>query len=162
MHFSTLQASGKLLMLAGIATLAMCNLGRAQCCTSSSIGGEVMGGAIVEAFDPEAELEEPIDPARTINLTIVVPEKTIVKVNGEPTFTKGIVRNYIVRDLKPGKKYKFLIEGQYVNQAEAVYYDKEEVTIEAGSQQRVVLHLRRVARPPKPAPAVPPVPVPAA
>ena len=148
--------AGKLFLLAGVATLGLASTGRAQCCNNGSMGIEygapmMIGGMV----DPGDELLEPDDPSKMINLTIVVPEKALVKVNGEPTFTKGVVRQYVVRGLKPGKKYKFVITAEYVNEHQAVYKAEKPVTLDSGSSERVVLPLHRVARPKPPEPAAP-------
>jgi uncharacterized protein (TIGR03000 family) len=111
---------------------------------------------------PEALLETVDNPTEIINLTIVVPEKALIIVNKEPTFTTGTVRNYIVRGLKAGKTYKFEVEGILKNEFGAVYVAKEEVKVAAGASQQVVLHLRRKNRPILPdAPAIPPIAPPA-
>ncbi len=153
MHSTTLWA-GKLLLLAGIATLSLSSTSRAQCCNNGSMGIEYGAPMIVGELDPEAELIEPDDPTKMINLTVVAPEKAKVIVNGEETFTKGVVRNYVVRGLKPGKSYKFEIVGEYTNEFKAVYRAKEVVNIPAGSSGRTVLHLHRVKRPEEPKPPV--------
>lgn len=125
--------------------------------------GMSMGGGMV--VSPDALLDETDDPGRTINLSVVVHDKAIVIINGEPTFTKGNYRPYIVRGLVAGKKYKFDVEGIFVNETGAVYAAKETVTIDAGGSQQLVLHLRRRNRPPPPPPGVlvlPPALAPAA
>ncbi len=134
---STFFWAGKLLLLAGVATLGLANVGRAQCCNNGSMGIEYGAPMMIGEIDPAAELIEPDDPAKTINLTVVVAEKALVKVNGEPTFTKGVVRQYVVRGLEPGKKYKFTVEAEYVNEHQAVYKAKKDVTLTAGSSERV-------------------------
>ncbi len=118
---------------------------------------------IATEIDPSVLLEETDDPAKIINLVVVVHDKAIVTINGEPTFTKGVVRPYIVRGLKPGSKYKFKVEGLHKNETGAEYYATDEVTVAAGDAKQVVLHLRRRNRAPQPpAPAAPAVPPPAA
>lgn len=149
--------AGKLLLLAGVAALGLANVGRAQCCNNGSMGIEYGAPMIIgEMVDPAAELIEPDDPAKTINLTIVVPEKALVKVNNEPTFTKGVVRQYVIRGLKPGKKYKFVVQAEYVNEHQAVYKAEKTLTLDSGSSERVALPLHRVERPKPPAPGAPP------
>lgn len=132
----------------------------AQCaCAAQSVQ---MGGMLIET-NPEADAEslliENDDPLKIINLTVVVHDKAIVKINGEPTFTKGVSRPYIVRGLKEGKSYAFEVVGTFTNEHGAVYEAKETVNIKAGDSKQVVLHLRRVKRPPQPPVPVLPVPV---
>lgn len=139
--------------------------------TIQSSGMAYEGGMMVEGgatISPEAWLEEPNDPARNINLTVIVHEKAIVSINGEPTFTMGTLRPYIVRGLENGKKYKFDVEGVFKNETGAEYAAKETITLQAGGSQQVVLHLRRRNRtkppvvPPPPATPAPAAPAPAA
>lgn len=120
-----------------------------------------MGG--VPVLSPEDLLDVVDDPAKIINLTVIVQEKATVIVNGEPTETLGLVRPYIVRNLRVGKQYKFEIEGLFVTEGGAEYYDKETVILIAGEQRQVVLQLHRRKRELPPAlpvvPTVPTVPV---
>ncbi|MDZ4848955.1 MAG: hypothetical protein SGI77_06655 [Pirellulaceae bacterium] len=127
----------------------------------------ISGGMVVEynaTLDAQSLLVEVDDPAKIVNLMVIVHEKAIVSVNGEPTVTMGTSRPYIVRGLEAGKKYKFEIVGVYQTEALAEYAAKETVTVEAGGTKQVVLHLRRRNRiipppvfllaPPPPAPVL--------
>ncbi len=137
---------------------------RAQAPCVSAISAVYSGGMPSESateIDPSSLLEEVDEPAKIINLTVVVPEKAVVKINGEPTFTKGVVRPYIVRGLKAGSKYKFKVEGLYKNETGAEYFASDEVTVAAGESKQVVLRLRRKNREPPP-PGAPPAPAPGA
>ena len=123
--------------------------------------GMMMGNGM--AISPDALLDESDDPGKTINLTVVVHDKAIVTINGEPTFTMGTSRPYIVRGLVNGKKYKFVVEGLFKNETGAEYFATETVTIDAGGSQQVVLQLRRRNRPKPPvAPPAPAAPAPVA
>ncbi len=117
--------------------------------------GLVYESSLPPMSEADALLAEVDNPAELINLTVIVHEKAIVLINGEPTFTMGTTRPYIVRGLKVGKTYKFEIEGILKNESGAEYAAKEIVTVKAGeASQPVVLHLRRRNRP-KP-PVLPP------
>lgn len=136
----------------------------AQCACAGSSQGIIYGGAESDStiLGQEALLDNVDNPAEMINFTVVVPEKAIVSFNGEPTFTKGSVRNYVVRGLKPGKTYKFDVTALLVNEFGAEYAAKEEVKVLAGETKQVVLQLRRQKRtPPPPAPLMPPPVAPA-
>ena len=114
------------------------------------------------AMSPDALLYEPDNPAEIIHLTVIVQDKAIVSVNGEPTDTMGTIRPYIVRGLEAGKKYRFVVEGLFKTETGAEYAAKEMVTVVAGSSQQVVLQLRRRNRTPPPpvilaVPVAPPV-----
>ena len=131
----------------------------AQCACAGSSQGIIYGGVESSTILGQEALLDTVDnPAEMINFTVIVPEKAIVSFNGEPTFTKGSVRNYVVRGLKSGKTYKFDVTGLLVNEFGAEYAAKEEVKVAAGETKQVVLQLRRQKRtPPPPAPLVPPV-----
>jgi len=136
----------------------------AQCaCPGSSqamIYGTVDNGSSI--LGQEELLDNADKPEEIINFTVIVPEKAIVSFNGEPTFTKGSVRSFVVRGLKAGKTYKFDVTGLLVNEFGAEYAAKEEVKVAAGEVRQVVLQLRRQKRAPlpAPAPAFPPAPAP--
>lgn len=136
-----------------------------QCCGNNSSGGIVYEGIpISEELSSEDLLREIDDPTKIINLTVVVHDAAVVKVNGEETETKGTLRPYIVRGLTPGKKYKFEIEGLVKTKTGAEYFAKEEVVLTAGESKQVILHVRRRNRtpPPAPAPLIPPAVSPSA
>lgn len=123
----------------------------AQCaCGGNGAQGVIYESAAGSMSESDALLQETDNPAEIFNLTVVVQDKAIVIVNGEPTFTTGSVRNYIVRGLKPGKSYKFVVEGLFKNPTGAEYAAKEDFTIKAGESKQVVLHLRRKNRTPPP------------
>lgn len=132
----------------------------AQCCGNRPVGDVVYEGVpISEELSPEELLHEIDDPAKVINLTVIVNEKAVVKVNGEETETKGTLRPYIVRGLTPGKSYKFTIEGLVTTKTGAEYFAKEEVVLKAGDNKQVVLHVHRRNRtPPAPTPTAPVAP----
>ncbi|MFO1064920.1 MAG: hypothetical protein U0892_13730 [Pirellulales bacterium] len=140
---------------------------QAQCCGAAAAYGQSptnLGSLDDPVFmDASALLNETDDPAKVFNLIVVTPEKSVVSINGEETFTKGSVRKYIARGAKPGAKYKLEVVGKFKNEFGAEYEAKETVMIEAGGTQQVVLHLRRVKRTPPPViPMMPPAVNPAA
>lgn len=124
--------------------------GQGCACGGNAAQGFVYESAAGQMSEADALLQEIDDPSQIFNLTVVVQDKAIVTVNGEPTFTTGSVRNYIVRGLKPGKSYKFVVEGLFKNPTGAEYAAKEEFTIKAGESKQVVLNLRRKNRTPPP------------
>jgi len=94
-----------------------------QCCGNNSSGEIVYEGApIAQELSSEDLLREVDDPTKIINLTVIVNEAAVVKINGEETETKGTLRPYIVRGLTPGKKYKFEIEGLVKTKTGAEYF----------------------------------------
>jgi uncharacterized protein (TIGR03000 family) len=137
----------------------------AQCaCGGATNGGFEIYESIPgeEMATPEALLREVDDPTRVIYLSVIVNEKAVVSINGEPTETKGNLRPYIVRGLTPGKKYKFTVEGLVKTESGAEYFAKDEVVLSAGESKQVVLQVRRRNRTPPPPLAVLPAPVAAA
>jgi uncharacterized protein (TIGR03000 family) len=123
-------------------------------------GIAIEGGMDSVPLGPEALLDETDDPTKIVNLTVVVHDKALVIINGEPTVTMGTVRPYIVRGLKPGKTYKFQLEAVLRQPKGDVYVAKEAVEIKAGDSKQVVMHVRRANRvdyppPPPPPPAIP-------
>ncbi len=128
-------------------------LGQGGCaCHRSGAGNGASDGMVYESSLPpmseaDALLADVDNPAELINLTVIVQDKAIVSINGEPTFTMGSSRPYIVRGLAPGKNYKFEIEGVLKNETGAEYAAKETVMLKAGESKQVVLHLRRRNRP---------------
>jgi uncharacterized protein (TIGR03000 family) len=124
------------------------------------IAGYPAGEVVYEGLPPhlgaqelsdEAKLQEVDDPSKTINLRVIVHEKAVVTINGEPTTTKGTSRPYIVRNLAPNKQYRFKIEALVKQEDGAEYYSEKTETITAGNTKEVVLHVRRRKRqePPK-------------
>jgi uncharacterized protein (TIGR03000 family) len=155
------------------AGLAVASLGiaasraNAQCaCPTGNIveGGSYMAMAAPAELGPESLLEEVADdPATVCNLSVVVHDKAVVSVNGEPTVTMGTVRPYIVRGLKPEKSYKFEIQALLRQPKGDVYVAKETITLKGGESKQVVLKVRRANRADfPPPPPSPPVPAPAA
>lgn len=116
-------------------------------------------GALGLEASPEELLREVDNPAEIINLLVVVDEKALITINDEPTYTKGNARPYIVRGLKPGKKYSFEIKALVKSPNGAEYGAKEKVELTAGDSKQVVLHVRRQKRTPPPAPVAPVAPV---
>jgi len=126
------------------------SFGQGSCpCPPSAMGnGMVYESSLPPVSEADALLAEVDNPAELINLTVIVHEKAIVLINGEPTFTMGTTRPYIVRGLQVGKSYKFEIEGVLKNESGAEYAAKREVLLKAGeASQPIVLHLRRRNRP---------------
>jgi uncharacterized protein (TIGR03000 family) len=135
---------------------------RAQCpCTVQNVNSGYLAGEVVyegslpnmeaQELSDEAKLQEIDDPSKTINLRVIVHEKAVVTINGEPTTTKGTSRPYIVRNLVPNKQYRFKIEALVKQEDGAEYYSEKTETITAGNTKEVVLHVRRRKRqdPPK-------------
>ncbi|MCU0720358.1 MAG: hypothetical protein MUC83_11690 [Pirellula sp.] len=136
----------------------------AQCGCSGGVSHE---SVVYQSSDaayqiiPESLLDDGQDDPMTVaHITVIVHEKAIVKVNGEETITTGTVRPYIVRNLKPGKTYKFDIRAE-LTQPKGDFYAADNsdkpLILKGGQSEQVVLKVRRVNRPvaPKPNPAIP-------
>jgi uncharacterized protein (TIGR03000 family) len=158
----------KLVLICSLACVCFSQVPRAfgqgNCGCSGGISdgaGEIqysMSGMQGASVDAEALLEEVDNPGEVVYLTVIVPEKAIVSINDEETYTTGTTRTYVAKGLKAGKEYTFRVKGLYKNESGAEYSKEEKVTVKAGESSQVVLHLRRTKRtPPAPlAPAVPP------
>jgi uncharacterized protein (TIGR03000 family) len=138
---------------------AQCPCGAQHGVTSNPTGEVIYEGlpAVmgVQEISDEAKLQENDDPSKTINLRVIVHDKAVVTINGEPTTTKGISRPYIVRNLVANKQYRFKIEALVKQEDGAEYYSEKTETITAGDTKEVVLHVRRRKRQEPPKPAVP-------
>jgi uncharacterized protein (TIGR03000 family) len=134
--------------LAILGIFANQSLGQCACGNSLSQSEGIVYGAISagDVLGPESQLEEFDDPTKIINLTVVVHDKAIVKINGEPTVTTGTVRPYIVRGLTPGKSYEFKIEGLVRQPKGDVYFATKTIKLSAGKSEQVVLNVRRANR----------------
>ncbi len=144
-------------ILSALAWSAVASDTFAQCACGGSGQGMAYESAMSQTSEADMLLDEPDNPAEIFNLTVVVQDKAIVAVNGEPTTTTGTVRNYIVRGLKPSKSYKYTVEGLLKNASGSEYYAKEEFNFKAGETKQVVLNLRRRVR--TPPPTAPPAPI---
>ena len=136
----------------------------AQCaCRGGSSQEGSYDSAMSQTAEAEMLLRQVDNPEEMFNLTVIVQDKAIVIVNGEPTYTTGAFRNYVVRKLTPGKTYKFEVIGIFKNETGAEFAAKEDITFKAGESKQVVLNLHRIKRtPPPPGPPAPPAPAPAA
>jgi uncharacterized protein (TIGR03000 family) len=136
------------------------------CVSNFATDGMIYESSGSPSSEADSLLQEIDNPAEMINLTVIVAEKAIVSINGEPTVTMGTSRPYIVRGLKEGKNYKFVVDGLVKNESGAEYAATETVTLKAGESKQVVLHLRRRNRkliaPPAPVLPAPVAPVAAA
>jgi uncharacterized protein (TIGR03000 family) len=104
-----------------------------------------------QELSPEDLLREIDEPSKVVHLTVIVHDKALVTINGEPTYTKGTVRHYIARKVQPGKTYVFNIEALVKNEQGAEFTATESVSIDAGGNKQVVLKVRRSKRQPVPA-----------
>ncbi|MEQ1831052.1 MAG: hypothetical protein ABL921_34210, partial [Pirellula sp.] len=157
-HFNWYRLFSAGISLAVVVACANSSLGQCACNNANMVSEGVVYGSVSagDVLGPDALLEESDDPAKIVNLTVVVHEKAIVSVNGEPTVTMGTVRPYIVRGLKPGKTYKFEIQGLVRQPKGDVYVAKETITLKAGESKQVVLNVRRANRSEYPPPPPPP------
>lgn len=69
-------------------------------------------------------------------LSLVVPEDAQVFINGAPTQTQGIVRQYVSPDLQAGYAYDYVILVQVVRDGRMIEQTRE-VTLQHGQDQRL-------------------------
>lgn len=87
-----------------------------------------------------------------IYLTVNVPEKAILKVNGDPTISVGPKRYFVIRNLEPGRSYKFKIVAETANAAGVAMEETKTVKLSAGSTGVVSLKPIRRKGDPGPTP----------
>ncbi len=94
----------------------------------------------------------------SIYLTVHVPEKAIIKVNGDPTISVGPTRYFVVKGLEPGRDYKFVIVAETANAAGVPMEETQTVTLKPGTLENVTLKpvkRKKVEPAPVPTPAPP-------
>ena len=79
-----------------------------------------------------------IEP-NAIYLTVKVPEKTILMINGDPTISQGETRYFVVRGLEPDREYKFEIVAETVNPAGVEMLEKKALVLKTGAIETVAL-----------------------
>ncbi|MEZ6134539.1 MAG: hypothetical protein R3C53_06490 [Pirellulaceae bacterium] len=87
----------------------------------------------------------------SIYLTVNVPEKAILTVNGDPTISTGPTRYFVVKGLDVEREYKFVIVAETANAAGVAMEQTETVKLKPGSSQVVTLKpvRRKGSKPPE-------------
>ncbi len=121
----------------------------AQCCggSGSAMGG--YGGVISGDFMGMPMMPGLIMEEDSIYLTVNVPEKAILQINGDPTISLGPTRYFVVHGLEPGRTYSFEIVAETANPAGVAMEEKKTVKVQSGSNEIVTLKpvKRKVPRP---------------
>ena len=120
-------------------SLAVAQSTQAQCACGVT-GMAMMPPGMLAAGDPLA-MGQPgmiIEP-NAIYLTVKVPEKTILMINGDPTISQGETRYFVVRGLEPEREYKFEIVAETVNPAGVEMLEKKSVVLKTGAIETVAL-----------------------
>lgn len=115
---------------------------QAQCaCGTSGLAMPGMPpGAMLPPLDPLGNPQPGmiIEP-NAIYLTVEVPEKTILMINGDPTISQGTKRYFVVRGLEPEEEYKFDIVAETANAAGVEMMERKELVLETGAIETVAL-----------------------
>jgi len=132
---------------------------RAQCaCGSSAIGGSY--GSMAFGMPDEMMIGMPGDMMGTpgqviegdsIYLTIDVPDKAILQINGDPTISIGPKRYFVIRNLEPDETYKFVIVAETANAAGVAMEETQTLKLKPGARESVSLKpIKRKGAKPKP------------
>ena len=125
--------------LALVCALAAAQSTQAQC-SCGATGMAMMPSGMLPGTDPLA-VGQPgmiIEP-NAIYLTVKVPEKTILMINGDPTISQGETRYFVVRGLEADREYKFEIVAETVNPAGVEMLEKKSVVLKTGAIETVAL-----------------------
>lgn len=76
----------------------------------------------------------------TAQITVTLPEKAKLFVNGDPTASTGPVRYFVVRRLEAGEVFKFVFRAEMENAAGVKLEEKKEVLLKGGSMEAFALH----------------------
>lgn len=109
-----------------------------------------MAGGLGGAMDAAGQPIEPTPPGEaeweSIFISVTVPEDAKVTVNGKPTVSEGKTRQFVIRALEPGKKYKFVISAETVNSWGIVMQDSKTLTPVTGTREVLVLTPVRIRK----------------
>lgn len=75
----------------------------------------------------------------SIYLTVSVPEKAILTVNGDPTISVGTTRYFVIKGLDLSREYKFEIVAETANAAGVAMEETKTVKVRPGSTEMVTL-----------------------
>lgn len=92
-----------------------------QSCISSDGSADWMNGTIMEP--------------NTAYVTVTLPEKAKLFVNGDPTASTGPVRYFVVRRMDDGETFKFDFRAEMENAAGVKLEEKKQVLLKAGSSE---------------------------
>lgn len=110
----------------------------AQCaCGSPAMAGSPFAMGVNGV--PMGATPGPIIEANAIYLNVNVPEKAILKINGDPTISLGTSRHFVIKDLDPQHEYKFVIVAETANSAGVPMEETKTVKLKVGAIETVTL-----------------------
>ncbi len=124
--------------LASVALLLLNASASAQC----ACGGAASGGYSLTMGMPGLPMDGSVGQileANAIYLTVNVPEKAILKVNGDPTISLGTTRYFVIKELDPKHEYKFVIVAETANAAGVAMEETKTVKLKVGAMETVTL-----------------------
>ena len=85
----------------------------------------------------------------SIYITLMVPEKAIVQINGDPTISLGPTRYFVVRGLDLDKTYTFEVVVETANPAGVAMEEKKTLKLKPGASEIVTMKpvKRKVPKP---------------
>lgn len=120
------------------AVLLMSAHASAQCeCGNGASGGYSLAMGM-PGVPMGASLGQSIE-ANAIYLNVNVPEKALLKVNGDPTISLGTTRYFVIKDLDPQHEYKFVIVAETANAAGVPMEETKTVKLKVGAIETVTL-----------------------
>lgn len=120
------------------AVLLMSAHASAQCaCGNGASGGYSLAMGMPGV--PMGASLGPIIEANAIYLNVNVPEKALLKVNGDPTISLGATRYFVIKDLDPQHEYKFVIVAETANAAGVRMEETKTVKLKVGAIETVTL-----------------------
>lgn len=123
------------IMLAAFCVVSLHARSHAQCaCGGSSSAGAMSYGAPL-AMGIEGRIVE----GDAIYLNVTVPETAKLTVNGDPTISIGTNRYFVIRNLEPGRKYKFKVVAETANAAGVPMEETKVVELSPGATEFVSL-----------------------
>ncbi len=120
------------------AVLLMSAHASAQCaCSNGASGGYSLATGMPGV--PMGTSLGPVIEANAIYLNVNVPEKALLKVNGDPTISLGTTRYFVIKDLDPQHEYKFVIVAETANAAGVPMEETKTVKLRVGAIETVTL-----------------------
>lgn len=120
------------------AVLLMSAHASAQCACGNGASGGYSLAMGMPGVPMGASLGQSIE-ANAIYLNVNVPEKALLKVNGDPTISLGTTRYFVIKDLDPQHEYKFVIVAETANAAGVPMEETKTVKLKVGAIETVTL-----------------------
>lgn len=111
-----------------------------------STGASVYYGASKTSASATSSIVSKVD-GDAVYLTVAVPAEARIYVNGNATSSKGAVREFVSRGLKPGKSYKFDVRAEMPSADGQTMVDSKTLVVSAGAREQVHFAFADQAKP---------------